>query len=475
MSHPPLSRRELLRSAVLAGIVLPAAGALSACATPAGDGGASQAPTAGAKSAANPLGIAEDKSFEVVIFDGGLGDAYFTDIHQPLFKTKYPKIEIKHSATKEVSKTLLPRMASGTPPEVIHNQGSNSMDTGALIQDGQVYDLTALLEAPSWDDPNVKVRDTITPSAIEWGTYDGKYCVMPYSYGVWGIWYSRKQFEENGWQAAPKTWDEFIALLETIKKSGKCAPFTYAGKVPFYVYETILTLAAKIGGYDVLKNIDNLQDGAWQVEPIKQAATAFAEIGAKYLMEGTAGLDHIQTQTAQNRGRVALLPCGVWLENEQKDSTPEGFDYAVFPLPDFSASDAMPYGTVHARPGEDFFVAAKSANPLAGVEFMRAMLSKEAAGKYVELVSTPSVVKGSSEGLQLKPGLTSANAMLAAAGDNTPYFRFRQWYLPMHDEVAAATGQLMNGRLAVDKWVERIQKKADEIKADSSVKKFSRT
>ena len=192
-------------------------------------------------------------------------------------------------------------------------------------------------------------------------------------------------------------------------------------------------------------------------------------------MPGTAGLDHVQTQTAQNKGKVALLPCGVWLENEQKDSTPEGFDYAVFPLPDFSASDAMPYGTVHARPGEDFFVAAKSANPLAGVEFMRGMLSKEAAGKYVELVSTPSVVKGAAEGLQLKPGLTSANAMLSAAGDNTTYFRFRQWYLPMHDEVAAATGQLMNGRLTVEKWIERIEKKAADIKADSSVKKFTRT
>ena len=203
MAHTPLTRRELLRSAALAASCCPRPVPCPRCATPAGNTGAPTAPTAGAKSAANPLGIAEDKPFEVVIFDGGLGDAYFTDIHQPLFKTKYPKIEIKHSRPRR-SPALQPRLAGGTPPEVIHNQGANAMDTGALVQDGQLFDLTTLLEAPSWDDPNVKVRDTILPSAIELGTYDGKYSVLTYTSGVWGIWYSKKQFEENGWQASPK-------------------------------------------------------------------------------------------------------------------------------------------------------------------------------------------------------------------------------------------------------------------------------
>ncbi|RBQ14425.1 carbohydrate ABC transporter, N-acetylglucosamine/diacetylchitobiose-binding protein [Spongiactinospora rosea] len=474
MAPTPFTRRELLRNAALAGMLLPAAGALASCATPAGNSGPAQAPTAGAKSANNPLGIPEDKPVEVIIFDGGFGDTYFTDIHKPLFRTKHPKVEIKETATKEIAKTLQPRLAGGSPPEVIHNSGANAMDVGALVQDGQLYDLQTLLDAPSWDDPNVKVRDTISPNVIEWGTFEGKFQVMAYTNGVWGMWYSQKLFREEGWPTAPKTWEEFTGLLETIKKSGKMAPFTYAGKHPFYIYETILTLAAKIGGKDVLKNIDNLEDGAWSAEPVKQAAAAFQEIGAKYLLPGTAGLDHVQTQTAQNKGKVAILPCGVWLENEQKGTAPADFEYGVFPLPDFTSSDALPYGTVHARPGEDFMVGAKSPNPLGGVEVLRAMLSKQAAAKFVQAVSTPSIVKGAAEGVPLSPGLKSAIAMLDAAGDNTTFFRMRQWYLPMHDEVAAATGQLMNGRLTVDKWAERIQKKAAGIKADSSVTKYKR-
>jgi N-acetylglucosamine transport system substrate-binding protein len=468
MERTPLTRRELLRSAATAGILLP----LAACATPSG-GGATQAPATGATSAANPLGIPESRPFEVVIFDGGFGDTYAKDIHEPLFKTKHPQVQIKHTATKEIAKTLQPRFAGGNPPEFVNNSGDNAMDFGALAQDGQLQDLGPLLDAPSWDDPSAKVRDTIDSAAIDYGTYDGTYRVLYYANTVWGIWYSKKLFSDNGWQV-PKTWDEFLALCDTIKKQGRIAPFTYAGKHPFYIYETILTLAAKIGGVDVLKNIDNLQDGAWRAEPVMKAAAAWAGVGAKYLLPGTAGLDHIQTQTAQNKYQVAMLPNGSWVENEQKDTTPADFEYAMFPLPDFSSSDALPHGTVHSQPGEGYIVAAKSANPRAGMEYMRAMLSQQGAGQFMELVSSLTIVKGAGRGRTLKPGLASASAALDAAGANRVGFRFRQWYVELHDEVAAASGQLMNGRLTPAAWADRIQKKAAEIKADSSIKKYQR-
>ncbi|GAA2356632.1 N-acetylglucosamine/diacetylchitobiose ABC transporter substrate-binding protein [Nonomuraea africana] len=465
---PHITRRELLRSAVL----IPAAGALAACATPA-QAPATSAPAAAATSAANPFGVAADKPLEIWIFDGGFGQAYAKDIHQPLFATKYPKAQIKHNATKEITKVLQPRFAGGNPPDVIDNSGANFMDFGALAQDGQLQDLTPLLDAPTWDDPAMKVRDSIDPAVIEIGTYDGKFSVLGYVNYIYGIWYSKKAFDENGW-AAPKTWDEFTALCETIKKSGKMAPFTYAGKFPQYLYEALLTMAAKIGGNEVLVNIDNLEDGAWTTEAMKESATRWAEVGAKYLMQGTAGLDHVQTQTAQNKYEVAMLPSGSWLENEQKDTTPADFAYQMFVVPDVTSSDKMPYGTLHTQPGENFIVPSKGANPQGGMEYLRAMLSKKAAGDFSELVRTVTVVKGAGEGRELSSGVKSASDAVAAAGANTVYFRWERWYAQLKDEAIAATGQLMSGGLTPDKYLERIQKKADELKNDSAIKKYKR-
>ncbi|TDD18614.1 N-acetylglucosamine/diacetylchitobiose ABC transporter substrate-binding protein [Nonomuraea diastatica] len=464
---PQITRRELLRGAAL----VPVAGALAACATPASQPAPSSAAPA-ATSAANPFGVG-DKPLEVWIFDGGFGQAYATDIHQPLFKSKYANVEIKHNSTKEITKVLQPRFAGGNPPEVIDNSGANFMDFGALSQDGQLQDLTPLLDAPSWDDPNVKVRDLLDQAVIDIGTYDGKFSVLGYVNYIHGIWYSQKVFTDNGWEV-PKTWDAFLALCETVKKSGEMAPFTYAGKHPQYLYEPLLTMAAKIGGKEVLVNIDNLEDGAWTAEPVRTAAERWAEVGAKYLMQGTAGLDHVQTQTAQNKNQVAMLPCGSWLENEQKTTTPDDFAYAMFPLPDITGSDAMPYGTLHTQPGENFIVSAKSAHPQAGVEYLRAMLSKKAAGDFSELVTTVTVVKGASEGRDISPGVTSASRAVADAGENTVYYRWDKWYGPLNDEAKAATGELMSGRLTAKAYLERVQKKADEIKNDSSIKKYKR-
>ncbi|MFI6601292.1 N-acetylglucosamine/diacetylchitobiose ABC transporter substrate-binding protein [Nonomuraea sp. NPDC050536] len=464
---PRINRRELLRAAAL----VPLAGALAACATPSSTP-ASSAPAAVPTSADNPFGVG-GKPLEVWIFDGGFGNAYAKDIHEPLFKGKYPKVDVKHNFTKEITKVLQPRFAGGNPPDVIDNSGANFMDFGALSQDGQLQDLAPLLDAPVWDDPSKKVRDILDPNAVKIGTYDGKFSVVGYVNYIFGIWYSGKVFKENGWEP-PKTWDDFLKLCETIKKSGKMAPFTYAGKFPQYLYEPLLTLAAKVGGPETLVNIDNLEDGAWTTDAMKQSATAWAEIGAKYLLQGTAGLDHVQTQTAQNKYEVAMLPAGSWLENEQAKTTPADFEYQMFPLPDFGKSDKMPYGTLHTQPGENFIVPSKAQNPQGGMEYLRAMLSKKGAGDFSELVRTVTTVKGATEGRKLSPGVQSATDALNGAGENTVYYQWQQWYGPLKDEAIAATGALMSGDLTPDKYLERIQKKADDIKNDSSIKKFSR-
>lgn len=65
----------------------------------------------------------------------------------------------------------------------------------------------------------------------------------------------------------------------------------------------ILSSAAKIGGPDILKNIDNLADGAWTAPAVKTAAAQWAEIGAKYMDKADEGLIHTEVQLKQNQAR----------------------------------------------------------------------------------------------------------------------------------------------------------------------------
>ena len=470
-SKPELDRRTLLRRAAAVGLLAtPAVGMLSACVGSSDD---TQKQSEGTKSDANPLGIDPKAPLEVVIFNGGLGTKYATDVDIPSYNKSWPDSKVKYSNTEQIATVIQPRINAGDAPDMINNSGSNLMDMGALVAAGQAQELTDLWAAPSLDIAGKTVKDTLVPGTIEQGEFDGKSYALNYAYTVFGIWYNQKLWASKGW-TPPKTWADFTALCDKIKAAGM-TPYGYAGaNASYYQYLVILTSAAKIGGPDVLKNIDNLEDGAWTSDAVKQAAAAWAEIGAKYSNKSFLGNRHTEVQLQQDQDKVAMYPSGSWLENEQAADTPKGFEYAVMPVPSVTAADKLPATAIYAAAGEIYFVAAKGKNPRGGMEYLRHMLSKAAAIGFTQLTKTLTVVQGATDGLTISPGLTSGNDMLKAAGSDIFSYRFDTWYKKLDDEARAATNQLFYQGGSADQFCTRMQKVADAVKKDSSIKKFKR-
>jgi N-acetylglucosamine transport system substrate-binding protein len=471
VAKPNLSRRTVLRRAgALSLLAIPAVGLLEACAT-----GGSSTPTGGSSgsvSDANPLGVKDDAPLEVVIFDGGFQDVYATKYHVPLYQKAFPKATVKESSTQDIQGTLQPRFSGGNPPDVVDNSGSKFLDFGALIQDNQLQDLTNLFAAASVDDKSKKVSDTLVPGTIDQGVYNGKPYVLNYAYTVYGLWYNKQLWDKNGWTPA-KTWSDFTALLDKIKAAG-IVPYSYAGaNASYYQYLVILSSAAKLGGTDILKNIDNLEDGAWTADAVKQSATAWAEIGAKYSDKANLDLKHTDVQLKQDQDKVAIYPSGSWLENEQKASTPASFTYNMMAVPSLTSSDKLEPEALYAAAGEPFIVAAKGKNPLGGEEYLRQMLSKAGAQGWTTATGSLTCVQGAAAGMTLTPGTTSSGTALTAA-KTTFNYRFDGWYKQLDTELRAATNELFYQGGTADKFCTRMQAAADAIKKDSSITKFHR-
>jgi N-acetylglucosamine transport system substrate-binding protein len=471
---PEVDRRTLLRRAAAVGLLAtPAVSMLSACVGGGDDSDDNAEKPSGTVSATNPLGVKEDAPLEIVIFNGGLGTKYATDVDIPSYNKLFPNSKVAFSQTEEIATVVQPRFTGGNPPDMINNSGSKLMDQGALVQAGQVQDLTELFAAPSLDITGKTVKDTLIPGTVEQGTFNGKPYVLNYAFTVFGLWYSGKLFKDNGW-TAPTTWADFMTLLAAMKAKG-ITPYGYAGaNAPYYQYTVILASAAKIGGADILKNIDNLEPNAWNNDAVKQAAAAWAEVGAKYSDKSFLGLKHTEVQLKQDQYKVGFYPSGSWLENEQAKDTPAGFDYQLAPLPSVTTADKLPATALYAAAGEQYFVASKGKNPKGGMEFLRHMLSKAGAVGFTQLTKTLTVVSGATDGMEISPGLTSGNKALVAAGADTFSFRFDTWYKKLDDELRAATNELMFQGGTADKFVARMQKAADAVKADSSIEKFSR-
>jgi N-acetylglucosamine transport system substrate-binding protein len=465
-----VSRRDLLRGAATIGAA-GATGALSGCAMGGGVGTRDKAQ--GARDAANPLGVKADAALEVVIFNGGFGEDY-AKAHEALYRQRYPKAEIRHSATQEIAKALQPRFVAGDPPDVLNNSGGNQIDFNSLVAQGALRDLGPLLDAPSLDDPKHTVRDTLLPGALEVGTYDGKVMALNYAYTMYGIWYSAKLFAERGWQY-PRTWDQMIALCRQIKAAG-LAPWTYQGKHPRYMSWPILAAAAKLAGPQVLVAIDNLEPNAWKHEAVRTAADAYSQLAVDgFILPGSEGLDHIQSQTEWCRGKAAFISCGSWLENEQKAVTPADFRMTVAPTPSLGTGDKLPFEAVRGTAGEPFVVPDKARNAAGGLEYLRIMLSRPAAADFTRRVSSLTCVRGAADGVALPPGLTSVTAALKASGGNGFNWVYGSFYRKLERYlVDAACGELFTRRINATEFVDRCQKAADEIAKDGSVKKYKR-
>ncbi|MEV4894998.1 N-acetylglucosamine/diacetylchitobiose ABC transporter substrate-binding protein [Nonomuraea sp. NPDC055795] len=349
------------------------------------------------------------------------------------------------------------------------------MDLQALVQEGHLADLTPLFEAPSLAFPDKKVKDTLVGGVYENSLIDGVPRVLQYTVAHRALWYNAKLFEAKGW-TVPKTWAEFNALGEEAKKAG-IALFAYPGQVgPFYQLWNLVYSAAKIGGNKVIIDIDNLADGAWTAEPVRQAVAAWAQIQKDFGDKAYFGLDHTQTQIKHLQDKVLFYPCGSWLENEMAKDKPDSFEYAIAPVPSIGAADAMPYEAIFVGVSEAFFVGAKGKNPQGGLEYLRLMLSREGARGYTELTKNLTVVNGVVDGLKLTSAVNSAAKAQEAAGRNTiTDARFETWYKELFDYAQTQTNSVMAGRSTAEQFCANMQKKADELKNDSAITKQTRS
>ena len=389
-------RRRFLQQAILASVAAGGSSVLAACAS----GGDDSTDTGGATSAENPFGVAADAPLDVVIFKGGYGDDY-AKFHEELYKKKFSGAQIKHAGITDIRQQLQPRFNSGNPPDVIDNSGAEQLPLATLADTGQLADLTPLFDAESID--GGKIRDTLNPVATR-----GR----------------RLRRQDPGPELRPRGLRPLVRQ-DAVRREGLAAGRELAGlprpgrgdqgrrdrahgppgQVP------VLHPAGADGhGRQARRQGGRHRDRQPRAERLEARRRSswpprrWLEIKSKgYMLEGTEGLDHIQSQTRWNEGKAAFIPSGSWLENEQKKVAPEGFATTVAPTPLLDGAK-LPFQSTRVSAAEAFIVPAKAKNVPGGQEYLRIMLSKEGASKFTELTAAPTVVNGAGEGLEAHPG-----------------------------------------------------------------------
>jgi N-acetylglucosamine transport system substrate-binding protein len=414
----------------------------------------------------NPFGVESGSTVDAVIFNGGYGIDYAEFAAQQV-QAKQQGVTVKVTPTTKVAQTLQPRFVAGNPPDVIDNSGAGEIGMNTIRD--QLAELNDVIEAKNYE--GTVIKDTLYQGVTDPGTFDGKFIALNYALTVYAIWYSASLFEENGW-TVPKTYDEMLALGEEAKGKGKY--LLGWGKEAATYYQTMAICSAiKEGGNEVRLALENLKPDCWSLPPVQDVFNGLKKIiDAGYIKPGGSGTQFTAAQAQWSEAdEFILYPSGGWIENEMKKQTKSDFKMTGAPEPTVSTSSQMPWEALHSTAGEPYIVPSQGKNVAGGKEFLRAMLSRDAAVNFAKTKLASTIVKGTvpPDGFG-STALQSQIQMLEAAGSNVFSWNFVLLY-GMNTDQLVVWNSFLSGDSDVAKLTKGLQDITDKVANDDSIKK----
>ena len=466
----PLGRRDFLRGSLAAAALAATGSSLASCASAGTSSSTSSSAPAGEVSDTNPFGVKSGTTVEAVIFNGGYGIDY-AEFAGKQVEAKQPGVTVKVTPVTKVAQALQPRFVAGNPPDVIDNSGAGEIGINTIRD--QLAELNDVIEAKNYE--GTVIKDTLYQGVTEPGTFDGKFIVLNYALTVYAIWYSASLFEENGW-TVPKTYDEMLELGAEAKGKGKY--LLGWGKEAATYYQTMAICSAiKEGGDEVRLALENLKPDCWSLPPVQDVFNGLKKIiDAGYVKPGGAGTVFTAAQAQWSEAEQFILyPSGGWIENEMKKQTKSGFKMTGAPEPTVSSNAQMPWEALHSTAGEPYIVPSQGKNVAGGKEFLRAMLSRDAAVNFAKTKLASTIVKGTvpPDGFG-STALQSQIQMLEAAGSNVFSWNFVLLY-GMNTDQLVLWNSFLAGDSDVAKLTKGLQDITDKVAKDDSIKKVQVT
>jgi len=220
----------------------------------------------------------------------------------PAFQAKFPDIQVEFTPTapKEYNAALNARLEGGTAGDIITCRPFDA--SLELFNKGHL--------APLNDLPSMAGFSDVAKSA--WTTDDGKttFCV-PMASVIHGFIYNKDIFKELN-LAEPKTEEEFLAVLEAIKKDGKYVPLVLGTNDQWE--------AATMGFQNIGPNYWKGEDGrkklidgsAKLTDPEYVNTLAALAKWAPYLGDGYKAQTYPDSQNLFGLGKGAIYAAGSW-------------------------------------------------------------------------------------------------------------------------------------------------------------------
>ncbi|BBH23527.1 sugar ABC transporter substrate-binding protein [Paenibacillus baekrokdamisoli] len=313
------------------------------------------------------------------------------------FTKKYPNVSFDTTYSPKIDTITATKIAAKNDDDMFDifsnllpgGGNANAMAT-SLVEAGKLEPQDDLWDHKALD------NEAKTLKELQSGIYEGRTLILgkmyaiPYGQSITGLYYNKALFEKNGWNQNPKTWSEFKALIDTIKAAGTI-PITYPGKYPGYL-DFSIGIAKMFEIAEINGNLDKFNDDYRNFKAPFYASpesldvyNRIYELGQKKAFpDGVAALTHTQSQMQLLQGQAALASTGEWVQNEMKDSIPDGFKWGFMLVPMGDNPDSTKYYQSYAGGGHYTWAAKPELNKKWAKEFLVWLWNLDVQQRFAE-------------------------------------------------------------------------------------------
>jgi raffinose/stachyose/melibiose transport system substrate-binding protein len=357
------------------------------------------------------------------------------------FEALNPQYKIKWTwGGSEVGTLFNARMNANDPPDL---SISNDGHVASYARDGIIEPLDQYLDGQSYEGDAVW-KDTFYPGLLENGHItDGQmgdhYYGIPDNMHFGGIFYNKGIFEANGYQI-PTTWDELIALCDTIQTDLNLPCFG-ADNFPDYNATPLYFIMWRTVGAQ--KTYDaGMGTISFDSDPgFLRAATLFQELYTTYTTPGWTGNQWPAGQVDFANGGAAMIFMPTWLPSELANVKAEDFTMGMFAVPSIAGGyTGSPDLEVKFN---GWFLPKGSRHPDAAMAFAKFVTSyayQKARSDRISLISVLSAVPLPADLADMKTALETSNKVRFAAGLDADAYDWQTVVeFPLSDQLAMGT------------------------------------
>lgn len=314
-------------------------------------------------------------------------------------------------------------------------------------------DLTEAMQADggAWE-------KSIMKAGLEPFSADGKIYGVPLRINGKFFVYNKEMFEANNLKV-PTTWDEFLAVCETLKAAG-IVPIAFGDQYPWAACHYITGLNQKLVAQDVRMKDYEKTTGEFTDPGYVEALDKFKELNDKgYFNEFPNSISHDMAHQGFALGECAMIY--VELEefgtvNKNMEGTPWGF----FPMPEISGAAGNANFLTGAPDG--FMVSSTTKYPDQAIDFLKFLLSVENGAKMVEMLTWPSPVIGAAN-KDNSPDFLIEGTKAVEEADGMALWLDTDIDIRVSDVYLPGLQDLLNGDITSAQLMEKVQQVAKTV------------